>query len=61
MSEEQPERNTSYAGLFVIGISFMGAGAAFMTTNTAMIGLFAVGIAFMIIGLANRDKWQTTQ
>ena len=60
--EQQTEAETNtanYQALFVIGITFMGAGVALMvSTGPAMLGLTAVGIVFMIVGLANRDKWQ---
>jgi hypothetical protein len=62
-SDERPSgtetNTTNYQALFVIGITFMGAGVALMvSTGPAMLGLTAIGIVFMVIGLANRDKWQ---
>ena len=59
--EEKRESTTSYQGLFVISIVFIGAGAALSVTNIGMLGLMVMGLIFMIIGLGNRNKWKTTQ
>jgi hypothetical protein len=55
---EEVESGANYQALFVIGITFTGAGAALMITNPAMAGMMAMGIIFMIVGIANRDKWR---
>ena len=65
MSENEDQENntnsgSSYQGLFVMGIIFIGVGAALMVTNPAMMSLMIVGIVFMVIGLGNRGKWQST-
>ena len=55
---EPEEPKTNYRALFVIGITFLGAGTALgASVNMALFGLTAMGIIFMAIGLANRDKW----
>jgi hypothetical protein len=57
MSEEN---RTNYQALFVIGIIFMGAGVSLaVSVGPAMYGLFVVGIVFFVIGIGNRDKWQS--
>ena len=64
-SDEKPSDTkndtTNYQALFVVGITFMGAGTALMVAvGPSMLGLTAVGLIFMIIGLANREKWPKT-
>jgi hypothetical protein len=56
-SKEEP--GTNYQVLFVLGITFLGVGAALMVTNPGMVGLMVMGIIFMAVGLANRDKWSS--
>jgi hypothetical protein len=55
---EPEERKANYFALFVIGITFVGAGTALAITNPGFYGITAMGIIFMVIGLANRDKWE---
>jgi hypothetical protein len=58
---EPEEQKTNYRALFVIGITFLGAGTALAASvNSGFYGLTAMGLIFMIIGLANRDKWETS-
>jgi hypothetical protein len=54
---ETEERKVNYAAFIVIGIIFLGAGAALGTaTIPGLYGLAALGIVFLVIGLANREK-----
>ena len=56
---ETKEKGANYQALFVIGITFMGAGIALVASiGPAMLGYAALGTIFMAIGLANRDKWE---
>ena len=55
---EPEERKANYYALFVIGITFLGAGTALAIANPGFYGLTAMGIIFMVIDLANRDKWE---
>ena len=58
---ESEEQKTNYRGLFVIGITFLGAGTALAASvNPGFYGLTAMGLIFMVIGLANRDKWENS-
>ncbi len=59
MSEnEESDSNLIYEVLFMIGMIFIGAGAALMINNPIMAGLLVLGVVFMIISVANRDKWK---
>jgi len=56
---------TNYRAFFIMGLSFIPAGAAmsviyFLNDIPFVIGLpiFALGAIYLSIGLANRDKWQ---
>jgi len=46
-----------YYALFILGITWLGAGAALGIT-TKNYGLFGAGVIFTIIGLANKKKWK---
>ena len=50
-------QKVDYGAFFFIGICFLGAGAALMTTNPGFTGFTGLGVVYMVIGLANRDKW----
>jgi len=52
-------KETNYKALFFSGLTFAGAGVAFMATVNPGVGggLIVIGIAFMIIGGKNKDKW----
>ncbi len=55
---EESDSNAIYEVLFMIGMIFIGAGAALMINNPIMAGLLVIGVVFMIISVANRDKWK---
>ena len=55
---EEAESGPCYEGLFIVGITLIGAGAGLMTTNIAMSGLLVLGVIFMMVSIANRDKWK---
>jgi hypothetical protein len=57
MSKEKREPN--YRALFVIGLSFLGAGVALSAAGLTSTGiaLTAVGVVFFVIGISNRKKW----
>jgi len=55
---EESGHGARYEILFVIGMTFIGAGAGLMTINIAMSGLLVLGLVFMIISIANRSKWK---
>ena len=54
----------NYQMLFVMGITFTGAGVAIGAGTgmpALMIGLAGMGVALMAIGLAKRDQWPDKQ
>ncbi|MGY5859859.1 MAG: hypothetical protein RTU63_10860 [Candidatus Thorarchaeota archaeon] len=51
---DEPVEN--YQGLFAIGITFIGVGAALMSTNPGMVALLVMGIIFMAISFNKRKK-----
>ncbi len=57
MSKEKKIPN--YRALFVVGISFTGAGMSLTAAGLTATGIaiLAVGIVFFIIGISNRKKW----
>ncbi len=59
MSKKNKEVN--YQSLFLLGISLVSIGLIFTAAiNPAFIFIMASGLGLMAIGLANRDKWSTT-
>ena len=59
MSSRKKEPN--YRALFVIGLSFTGAGISLAAAGLIITGIsiLAVGIVFIIVGITNRKKWVT--
>lgn len=57
MSKEKREPN--YRAIFVIGLSFLGAGISLTATGLTSTGiaLTGVGIVFFVIGISSRKKW----
>ena len=55
--KEGKTQEPDYRAFFVMGISFLTIGAAFMSTNPGLMGFTGLGIVYMAIGLANKDKW----
>jgi hypothetical protein len=57
MTKEKREPN--YRALFVIGLSFLGAGISLNAAGLTSTGiaLTGVGIVFFVIGISNRKKW----
>ena len=55
------EKKPNYRVLFVVGLSFTGAGIALTAAglSAAGISILAVGIILFIIGITNRKKWAT--
>ena len=54
----------NYQMLFVMGITFTGAGVAIGAGTgmpALMIGLVGMGVALMAVGLAKRDQWPDKQ
>jgi len=54
----------NYQALFVMGITFTGAGVAIGAgtgTPGLMAGLTGMGLVLMAIGLAKRDQWPDKQ
>jgi hypothetical protein len=53
-------REPNYRVLFVIGLSFLGAGVSLSAAGLTSTGiaLTAVGSVFLIIGISNRKKWR---
>lgn len=49
----------NYRSLFVIGLSFMGAGLSLFGAEMESTGiaLFGVGTVFFVIGISNRKHW----
>jgi hypothetical protein len=47
------KRPTDYYNLFIIGITWVGAGLAI-----GIVPLWGVGLVFIAIGLANKSKWK---
>ena len=59
LNEKNKEIN--YLSLFLLGISLVSVGLIFtVAINPAFIFIMASGLGLMAIGLANRDKWSTT-
>ena len=59
MSKKNKEVN--YLSLFLLGISLVSVGLIFTAAiNPTFIFIMASGLGLMAIGLANRDKWSTT-
>jgi hypothetical protein len=57
MTEEKKELN--YKAIFLVGITFVGAGVAISAaTGAAGIGITGMGVVFILIGVRNRDKWK---
>lgn len=55
----QKNKKTNYRDLFVLGITFLGAGTALAAAiSVGFYGLTTMGLIFMLIGLANRDQWE---
>ncbi|MBN2261142.1 MAG: hypothetical protein JW702_11385 [Clostridiales bacterium] len=54
---DRPKRPIDYFALFVIGITWIGAGVPLLisTNNPGFIGM---GVVFTILGLANKNKWK---
>jgi hypothetical protein len=52
-------RKSNYRALFVIGLSFMGAGISLSASGLESTGiaLLGVGVLFFIIGISNRKHW----
>jgi len=53
------KREPNYRALFVIGLSFIGAGISLSAVGITATGIsiLAVGMVFLIIGVSNRIKW----
>jgi hypothetical protein len=54
------EQKPNYQILFIMGITFTGAGVAIGTGTgmpVLMVGLAGMGAILMAIGLAKRDQW----
>jgi hypothetical protein len=56
---EAKKKQPNYKALFIIGITFLGAGVAISSSAgwAAGTGILAIGIVFMAIGLGNKEKW----
>jgi hypothetical protein len=56
MSTKKKEPN--YRALFVVGLSFTGAGTSLMAAGLEATGiaLLALGVVFFIVGISNRKK-----
>lgn len=54
------KKNPDYRALFIIGITFLGAGVAISTASgwPAGVGLIGVGVVFEVIALKHRDQWK---
>ena len=52
MKKNTAEKQTDFRVLFILGITFTGAGVAM-----GFPPMMALGLIFMVIGLFNRDKW----
>ena len=63
--KEGTDQETNYRAYFIMGVSFIPAGAAMMIIfflNDILfvtgLPLFALGVIYLFIGLGNRDKWK---
>lgn len=58
------EQKPNYQMLFIMGITFTGAGVAIGAGTgmpVLMVGLAGMGVILMAIGLAKRDRWPDKQ
>jgi hypothetical protein len=53
------KREPNYRALFVIGLSFLGAGISLSAAGLTSTGiaLTGVGVVFIVVGVSNRKKW----
>lgn len=59
MKARKERHEPDYRALFIMGIVFLGAGSAMISTlGVGSLGMSALGLVYMALGIANRDKWK---
>lgn len=56
MKKESMFSKTDYKTLFILGITFTGAGIAI-----GLVPMMILGLIFMFVGGINRDKWPSEE